>query len=141
VTTKDIEKDYHLSLAKLELQSILPELSESCRLPDHTDIISLYLQQGKFENAMITSNLFGAELGRVFKALVERCLDGPPLNVFVCAPPIQRNYLYLDEFLKKYDKPTEGYPLSKEVIVTFLSRSPTVILPDWLTRPIQVFLF
>lgn len=138
VTSKDIEKEYQLAMAKLSLMEKYSDFGLTFALPDAGDAVAFYIKEGNFQAAVITSTMFEIDMTPIFTALALLCIEGNPVDEFSHTPPASRNWLYLCHLLEQYDSKAQGYPLTKIVIRTLLGRSPTLNLPQWLTLGLQV---
>eukprot|EP00842_Homolaphlyctis_polyrhiza_P003357 jgi/Hompol1/4021/HPOL_003437-RA len=71
VEISDIRKQYHLALAKLQLQHRFSEVMQTTAFLDAGDAYSMFCQAGLYDEALSFAAIFELDLARVFTAIVD----------------------------------------------------------------------
>ncbi|RKP08682.1 nucleoporin Nup120/160-domain-containing protein [Thamnocephalis sphaerospora] len=160
VELRDIRREYALSLAKLQLIRIYPEMGRSVCSVEADDAVMLFVQRAQYGHALSLSEALTLDLSPVFAGLVRRCvrltqeeLSGrvmvqetgtalldtctrivSPYADMVEGSPASRVWKLLKQLLDRYDSAKTQHRYRLLVLNEILHADRSMRIPAWLVQ-------
>ncbi|XJO78559.1 hypothetical protein BDV3_002977 [Batrachochytrium dendrobatidis] len=154
IEIEDITKQYHLTLAKLNLYKRFPDLAQNTFFVQPGDALNMYCQVGLFDSAVSFAFIFGLGIEKVIVSLIhfiyvnirqdrmgngdDNC-NGCDLDEEVGSYTKLDRWTTLRVILQQYDKQANAYAYHLTAITTILKQDKLVRLPLWLTQPFESY--
>ncbi|KAG9016926.1 hypothetical protein FRB93_009456 [Tulasnella sp. JGI-2019a] len=150
VELSDIRQEYMLVLARLSLAARYPDHDIGKFLIGPVDIVSRYIQNGAFDEAIGAARSLDVSMTAIFENLTSRCLElsrmrgtdieqeAPWLlfdGIRSCeGTPVTRAWRYLQESLERNDTVDTDFECRKVVLKRILDEDREFRLPGWLIQ-------
>ncbi|KIO30211.1 hypothetical protein M407DRAFT_20680 [Tulasnella calospora MUT 4182] len=150
VELADIREEYMLVLSRLALAHRYPQHDIANLVIGPEDIVSRFVQEGAFDDALSNARSLGVPMTALFESLTARCIHLSRAGATLSedsAPWLattrvqswggtlgQRAWKYLHESLERNDGPETDYEYHKTVLKTILEEDRSARLPAWLVQ-------
>ncbi|KAG8956665.1 hypothetical protein FRC04_000143 [Tulasnella sp. 424] len=150
VELADIREEYMLVLSRLALAHRYPQHDIANLVIGPEDIVSRFVQEGAFDDALSNARSLGVPMTALFESLTARCIHLSQAGATLsedAAPWLattrvqswggtlgQRAWKYLQESLERNDGPETDYEYHKTVLKAILEEDRSARLPAWLVQ-------
>ncbi|KAG8902782.1 hypothetical protein FRB99_004117 [Tulasnella sp. 403] len=139
VEIADMRQEYMLVLSRLALAQRYPQHDVAHFVIGPADIVSRYVQEGAFDDAIASARSLRVSMVPLFENLVVRTDDVAPWlmtdRVQAWGGTLaQRAWRYLQDTLERNDSAETDYEYRKVVLKKIMEEDRTVRLPTWLVQ-------